>query len=221
MQLLITSYQFHAWKPSSSLSTTHTLHPSRPSKIQITLSSLIPNYYYICRNPNMTPVCDCWTFHFKTMGINMLLKQPPFFWRGVFFKYILNLLAGIFSLSATRALVRLSCWCWVIRPCTQLAFQWIPKTLDGVEVRALRCLPSQVLPQQTRKTVSLWTLLCTCWNRKYPMVNILHLYSVFIKSDLQFFSPSPIHTDKHTHLRQWTTIKRADVTTEIKHISVA
>lgn len=32
--------------------------------------------------------------------------------------------------------------CWVIRPGLQLAFQFIPKLLDGVEVRALLCVKS-------------------------------------------------------------------------------
>ncbi len=85
-------------------------------------------------NMKITPIFDYWASHFKTMDINLLLKQPPFFWGGF---------SQDFGPWLQTPAVQH--WCWEIGLVSQPAFQF---QLDGVEIRALRW------PHQTRKTIS-------------------------------------------------------------------
>uniref|UniRef100_A0A0E9WTX1 Uncharacterized protein n=1 Tax=Anguilla anguilla TaxID=7936 RepID=A0A0E9WTX1_ANGAN len=66
--------------------------------------------------------------------------------------------AGICFHSARSSLVR-SGTDWAISPDLHLAFQLIPKVLDGVEVRTL-CRPVKFIRTDLYKTISIWTLFC-------------------------------------------------------------
>lgn len=84
----------------------------------------------------------------KPMGIDLLLEQPPLLCFRLSRFQILN--SGICSHSATRTLMR----CCEAKPGSQSTFQFTPKVLDGVEVKA----PCRT--HQSGKTISLWTWLC-------------------------------------------------------------
>lgn len=100
--------------------------------------------------------------------------------------------------STTRALVRLNCWCWVIRPCIQLAFQWIPKTLEELWGRLSAPCPET---RTASSSLALYVFKQELSNGYNPP---------FI---LCFFSASPIQRRQTlTHQWQWTTVKAADVT---------
>ncbi len=62
-------------------------------------------------------------------------------------------------------------WCWVIRPGSQSMFQFIPKVLDGVKVRAL-CRPVMFFQTKLGKPfLHGATRTSSCWNRKGTNTN--------------------------------------------------
>ena len=85
-----------------------------------------------------------WRSHSKIMGINMELV-PPFAaitastLLGMISTRCWNIAAGT-CLHSTTSISEVGHWCRAIRPGSQSAFQFIPKSFDGVEVRAL-CRP--------------------------------------------------------------------------------
>ena len=67
-------------------------------------------------------------------------------------------------------------WCWVIRPDSHSAFQFIPRVFDRVHWGHGSVQASQVLQHQSQQNISVFT--CTgalwCWNGKGPSPNCCH-----------------------------------------------
>ena len=57
-----------------------------------------------------------------------------------------------------RCISEVGRWCWVLRPGSQSAFQFIPKVRLGWGQGSVQT--SQVLPHKSWQTISVWTSLC-------------------------------------------------------------
>ena len=122
-----------------------------------------------------------WTSHSKIMDISrellppLLLKQSPLFWED-FPLDVRTLLQGLLLFSH-KSISEVGHWCWVIRPGSQLVFQFIPKVFDGVEVRAL-CRPVEFFHTELNKPFLYGPRFghgaLSCWNRKGPSPNCCH-----------------------------------------------
>ncbi len=72
--------------------------------------------------------------------------------------------------SFIHSIWEISLWCWTRRPGSQSPFQFIPKVLDWVEVRAL-CSSTPNSSNHVFMELALCTGAQTCWNRKGPSSN--------------------------------------------------
>ena len=89
-----------------------------------------------CWHPNTTPICYCWTFYSKTMGINLLLWYNSFHSCGKAFYKTFEPGCRDLLPSSHKSISEGRHWCWTLRHGLQLAFQFISEALGGIEVKA-------------------------------------------------------------------------------------
>ena len=120
------------------------------------------------------------TFHSKSMGINMglypLRRYNSLHSSGKAFYLMLEHCCGDLLPISHKSISGVGHWCWAIRPGSQSAFQFIPKVINVVEIRAM-CKPIMFFHTDLEKNPFLygphwrWTGAFSCWNRKGPSPN--------------------------------------------------